>query len=323
MSPLSGCWCLTWCLITVSALLPPPQNVRLCSHNMDLWLRWNPPLKENQEEVLYSTQLKKLYLGDSGDFSACVNISELACELSDPGLGLDLLEFGQYRASVQAQCGQERSVWVDSQVLTMDRDTVIGPPAVTLTPQGAGLEVSLTEPLLLLSTMTRVYGSTGVRYNVSFWPRGLQQEVSQVLDQQSRLVLPDLLPWTEYCVQVAVHLDPEKNDKTPETSAVQCERTAADPSSPWVTVALSVGGVAVAVALLAIAVGYRRQICHFLCPQERLPQSLQLCPEGPQPLSSEPEEVQPLTLRQEEFPPGAPVSSSDGAWRCNSLKRCV
>ncbi|XP_072293894.1 interleukin-10 receptor subunit beta-like [Eucyclogobius newberryi] len=275
--------CCFMALVSVTALasgILPPRNVRLTSHNMDLYLRWKPP--ENVSgQILYST---KLHVGFDRDLvrPACVNTSALLCELSDPDLGLNIMEFGEYNASVRVLSENEASDWVYSLPLTMDRDTVIGPPTVALVSMGAGIEVTVTAPEFKVSSIARVFGH--VKYNVSYWPRGRAQQASHVLVQQNRVVLSGMEPWTEYCVQVQIQVDSGRNRHPAEASELVCESTAGVPSAPWVTAVPLFGALVLTVALVVVAVVYHKAICHLLCTKDSTPmplQDLRECPHSP------------------------------------------
>ncbi|XP_033842893.1 interleukin-10 receptor subunit beta-like isoform X1 [Periophthalmus magnuspinnatus] len=293
MSPLCCCFIVSVCVTALASGLPPPRNVRLTSHNMDLYLRWRPP--ENlSNQIFYSTKLQASF--DSVlSRPACVNTSALFCELSEPGLKLTLLEFGQYNASVRALSGNEMSDWVYSQPLTMDKDTVIGPPMVALVPQGACLEVSVKDPEFRVSSMTNVFGLP--QYNINYWPRRRAHQASHMQVRQNRVVLSGLEPWTEYCVQVQIHVDPARNQNSAEASKPVCESTADMPSPPWITAVVTFVALALTVAVVVITVIYHKQIFHFLCPKHSLPQPLQNLPECPHaPLFVPEEQCHPLTM---------------------------
>ncbi|XP_055015576.1 interleukin-10 receptor subunit beta-like isoform X2 [Boleophthalmus pectinirostris] len=269
------CFIVSICVTALASGLLPPRNVRLTSHNMDLYLRGS----------FDSVQFRP----------ACVNTSALFCELSAPGLGLNILEFGRYNASVRALSGNEVSDWVHSQNLTMDKDTVIGPPTVAVVSHGADLEVSVRDPQFRVSTMEHVFGLP--KYNISYWPRGRSYQAKHMQVQQSRVVLSELEPWTEYCIQVQIYVDLSRNHNTGETSEPVCESTADVPSAPWVTAVVTFVALALTVALVVVTVIYRKPICHFLCPKDSLPELLQNVPKCPHsPLFVQEEPCHPLTM---------------------------
>lgn len=275
----------------MASQLLAPRNIQLTSYNMDLRLRWSPPENECRE-VLYWTQLWARHPNEPR--AACINTTVLHCELSDPALGLTILEFGTYHASVRAQCGTQLSQWVNSSAVTMDRDTVIGPPDVALDSNREDLEVIVTEPKFHISKMADIYGP--IQYNISYWPRGHQDKVSHVLLQQNRAVLSELEPLTEYCVQVCVRVDFSKNHHPPEASKPLCARTKNKSSAPWLAAVLTFLALALAVVFVVITAVYHRRIRHFLCPKDQLPQHLPECPRSVSYLTPEVEVYHPLTV---------------------------
>lgn len=295
MSPLCGCFMatVTLCVTVMASQLPAPQNVQLTSYNLDLYLRWSPP-KNETSDVLYSTQLWATFQSEPRPRAACVNTTALHCELTDPSLGLNIMEFGQYQASVRAQCGAELSEWVDSQAITMDRDTVIGPPDVSLVSNGADLEVIVRDPKFHISTMAHVFGRR--QYNISYWPHGHQNRVAHELVQQNRAPLSNLEPWTEYCVQVSVLVNPVRNQNPAEASEPVCASTKDKPSAPWLAPVLTFFALALAVVLVVVAVVYHQRMCHFVCPRDPLPQHLPECPQSLSYLKPEVEVYHPLCV---------------------------
>lgn len=284
--------------VVVSGLLPSPRNVRLTSKNMDLVLRWDPP--ENVTgEVLYTTEYRVILL-DSSSKPACVNTSALFCDLTDPHLQLNIMEFGQYSASVQARSGEEESQWVHSQNLTLDKDTVIGPPDVVLVSSGVNLELSVTDPQFKVSTRSRVFSL--VHYNISYWPQRRQHMLSHLLVQQDRIVLSDLEPWTEYCVKVQVQVDSVRNHNHATPSDPVCESTADKESAPWLAAVLTFFALAIAVALVVSAVVYHKRIGDFFCPKDTLPQFLLGPSHSPLTLTSQEEVYHQGTLIPDNCP---------------------
>lgn len=303
MSVQSGCLLVTLTMsltVVASQHLLAPRDVQLSSYNMKLLLRWRPPENESRE-LLYWTQL---WTGHGSEpRAACVNTSALHCELSSPALRLHIMEFGTYHASVRAQCGDELSSWADSPPIIMDRDTVIGPPGVSLNLNREDLEVILTEPKFNVSNMADTYGR--IEYNISYWPQGHQDRVNHVVVQQNRAVLSELEPSTQYCVQVRVRVDPVVNQHPTEASEPLCVSTNKKPSAPWLAAVLTFIALALAVLFVVIAVVYHRRIGHFLCPKDTLPQHLPQCPRSLSYLTAEEEVYHQLSVMPSEDSPSA------------------
>lgn len=280
------------CGLTVVSGILSPRNVRLTSYNLDLVLKWDPPGNVTVE-VLYTTGFRRF--PDNAQLTpACVNTSALHCDLTDPNLGLKIMEFGEYSAAVRALTRNQTSEWVHSEKLSMDRDTVIGPPAVSLVSSGAALEVSISDPEFRLSTVANVFGPP--KYHISYWPQGHKHMATSVLVQQNRAVLSDLQPWTEYCVQVHVQVATKWNVNPPKPSEPVCESTTYEESAPWLAAVMTFIAVALAVALVVTAVHYRKRIVHYLCPKDTLPEYLNRSSHSPLSLAPQEEGFHPVSL---------------------------
>ncbi|KAG7256091.1 hypothetical protein CRUP_027703, partial [Coryphaenoides rupestris] len=97
-----------------------------------------------------------------------MNQSVLYCDFTT--LDLPITEYGTYIGRVRAQRGQESSVWVESRPLTLDVNTTIGPPSVTLVSNGVHMTINIRDPDFRVSTLRRIYN--GVIYNITYWREG-------------------------------------------------------------------------------------------------------------------------------------------------------
>lgn len=243
-----------------SELLNRPNNVHLTSHNMNLVLRWDPP-EGAASGLVYTT----MYRSSFTDYrKGCVNISSLKCDFTPFKISL----YGSYTGRVRAQLGAESSNWVESNHVTLDKDTFIGSPNVSLHSNGATLEVSIQDPVFMISALRNVYN--GVTYNITYWKEGQNEKAISISNiQQNRLVLSDLDPWSKYCVQVQINTDRNPNPSQP--SNIICESTASEQAAPWVAAIVAFVIMAVTVALVVVAVVYWIKISQFFCPKDALP----------------------------------------------------
>uniref|UniRef100_A0A672HWJ6 Fibronectin type-III domain-containing protein n=1 Tax=Salarias fasciatus TaxID=181472 RepID=A0A672HWJ6_SALFA len=250
-------------MVTVKTpTLGSPNNVRLSSYNMNLVLRWDRPEGE-ASDLLYTAEYKSVINQISSYKTGCLNISALECDFTP----LHLSVYGRYMGRVQAVRGAESSAWVESSPLTLDRDTVIGPPSVSLVSNGATVEVSIKDPMFQISDLRNVYGEPD--YNVTHWKRLKMNTITQ----QTRLVLDDLDAWSRYCVQVQLKTGIDSRTSLP--SNVTCQSTAgAGHGAPWLAAVLVLVGVSLAVALVVVVVRKRKSISRFLFPKDTLPQCL-------------------------------------------------
>uniref|UniRef100_A0A8C2WQK7 Fibronectin type-III domain-containing protein n=1 Tax=Cyclopterus lumpus TaxID=8103 RepID=A0A8C2WQK7_CYCLU len=246
----------------VSGVLSTPTNVRLTSYNMNLMLTWDPPDRP-ASGLVYTTQSKS----SVSDYKVgCVNISNLECDLSH--LNNSIFEYGKYTGRVRAQSGTESSAWEESNQITLDKDTIIGSPNVSLVSNGAAIEVSIKDPVFAISALRKVYHSAN--YNITYWKDGQREKArSNSNIQQNRVVLNDLDPLTKYCVQVQIITERTPNLSKP--SAAVCESTTTEEEVPWVAAVGTFCTVAMAVALVVVAVVYRKHMSQFLCPKDTLP----------------------------------------------------
>ncbi|XP_054470844.1 interleukin-10 receptor subunit beta-like [Anoplopoma fimbria] len=246
----------------VSGVLSTPRNVRLTSHNMNLVLMWDSP-ERPARGLVYTTEFKSV----SGYRVGCVNISNLECDLSR--LNISISAYGTYKSRVRAQSGTESSAWMESNQITLDKDTIISFANVSLFSNGAAIEVSIKDPVFTISALRNVYHSA--TYNITYWKDGQREKArSNSNIQQNRVVLNDLDPSTKYCVQVQIITERNRNPSNP--SAAVCESTTTEEEAPWVAAVVTFGIMAMAVALVVVAVVYRKNISHFLCPKDTLPQ---------------------------------------------------
>ncbi|XP_075937160.1 interleukin-10 receptor subunit beta-like [Anarhichas minor] len=247
----------------VSGVLSAPTHVRLTSYNMNLVLMWDSP-EGPASSIVYTTEYKSS-VAVSFNKVGCLNISNLECDLSH--LNISIFQYGKYMGRVRAQSGTESSAWTESNQITLDKDTIIGSPDVSLSSNGAAIEVSIKDPVFMISALREVYHSA--TYNITYWQHGQREKArSNSNIQQNRVVLNDLDPWTKYCVQVQIIT--EWNPSKP--SAAVCESTTSEEEAPWVAAGVTFGIVAISVALVVVTVVYRKHISHFLCPKDALPQ---------------------------------------------------
>ncbi|XP_051258995.1 interleukin-10 receptor subunit beta [Dicentrarchus labrax] len=247
----------------VSGVLSQPRNVRLTSYNMNLVLRWDPP-EGAASGLVYTTEYSS---PRSGSVKACVNISHCECDIT--ALTKFISQYGTYLGQVRAQLGAEISDWAKSDLITLDKYTTIGSPNVSLLSNGASIEVSIKDPAFTLSTLRNVYHYA--TYNITYWKDGQEGKVQSLSGvKQNRVVLSDLEVWTKYCIQVQIYT--LRSASPSEASTPVCESTTIREEVPWVAALVTFVILAVVVTLVVVAVVYRKNISHFLCPKDALPQ---------------------------------------------------
>ncbi|XP_071341636.1 interleukin-10 receptor subunit beta-like isoform X1 [Trachinotus anak] len=270
MSATVRCFILTFSALcgstVVSGILSRPTNVHLTSFNMDLVLRWSPPAGA-ASSLVYTAEYNTTVIPYS---VACVNISTLECDFTrlNTSIHPSIVEYGKYTGRVRALLGSESSAWVESNHITLDKDTIIGSPNISLFSNGATIEVSIKDPVFAVSSLRNVYISA--TYNISYWKDGQKEKAKHISNvQQNRVVLSDLDPRTKYCVQVQINT--ESNPHPSKPSGVVCASTTRE-DAPWVAAVLTFVLMAVGVALVVVLVVYRESISVFFCPKDALPQ---------------------------------------------------
>lgn len=135
----------------------------------------------------------------------CVNITTLQCDLTF----FNISAYGRYLGRVRALLGAEASPWVESNFTTLDKESesgshtqtsnvhldlkktlvhnlqkvilisfsvaLIGPPNVSLHPNGPTLEVTIKDPVFHISSLRSVYHR--VTYNITYWKKGQKEQV--------------------------------------------------------------------------------------------------------------------------------------------------
>uniref|UniRef100_A0A8C9TWI0 Interleukin 10 receptor subunit beta n=1 Tax=Scleropages formosus TaxID=113540 RepID=A0A8C9TWI0_SCLFO len=178
------------CLAVVLAVIPDPANVTVVSYNLGVVLEWDYP-HEWHENVTFTA---------SSSYKAnkivCANQTERRCDFTK-----DVHHFGTYVFKVRAELQGEASRWVNTSDFSADKHTIIGPPGITLYSKDGDMEVELQDPVMRASTLREVYSM--VTYNITFWKEGQEEKIKKNTEQ-TRLMLPNLQPWTNYCVQFVV-----------------------------------------------------------------------------------------------------------------------
>ncbi|XP_023806799.1 interleukin-10 receptor subunit beta [Oryzias latipes] len=247
----------------VSGVLNSPTNVQLTSTNMDLVLKWDPPAGAPRDLVYTTELILRKPLMDSKP--GCVNTSALQCDLTHLVVSI----YGRYTGRVKAQLGAQSSAWASSDDFLLDKQTSIGPPNVSLYSNGAKLEVSITDPVFVHSSLREIYYYA--TYNITYWKKDRMKELKHISGlQQNRVVLHSLDPSTEYCVQVQIIASTAQKPSTP--SIVHCARTPSEKEPPWVAVVVALFILAGVLTLVVFVVRHWRSLSHFLCPKYAIPE---------------------------------------------------
>ncbi|KAJ3591602.1 hypothetical protein NHX12_006735 [Muraenolepis orangiensis] len=195
-------------------VLEGPRQVLMTSYNMDMVLRWDPPLG-GAPQLVYTTEYNTTV---NSYKPGCTKTRVLHCDFI--AVGIHVSPYGTYTGRVRAHRGLESSAWVESGPLTLDVHTVIGPPNVTLYSSGVHMTVNMGDPVFRISQLRRIYNHAS--YNITYWKEGEEDTAQSLSVQQNPVVLSDLEPWSRYCVKVRIKT--ERNHQSQE-SQVTCEKT--------------------------------------------------------------------------------------------------
>uniref|UniRef100_A0A3B3RRV1 Interleukin 10 receptor subunit beta n=1 Tax=Paramormyrops kingsleyae TaxID=1676925 RepID=A0A3B3RRV1_9TELE len=251
------------CSTVALAAVPEPENVTVVSYNMGAVLEWDYPHNAS-EGVRYTAQFRS----HTPKYDpVCQSQQDRKCDFT-----YKIHHFGVYTFRVQAELQGNVSAWVNTTEFTPDRQTIIGPPAVSLHSKAGDMEVSLQDPVLMGSMLKDVY--TNIIYNLSYWKEGQEKTKKQKQTKQKLLLLSDLLPWTRYCVQA--NIDFQVSNKPSQQSAPVCETTTSNGTvEPWVVAVALISSflvVIVSLPLLFLLGWYCYKGLRFLYPSAKLPE---------------------------------------------------
>uniref|UniRef100_A0A8C9WUV1 Interleukin 10 receptor subunit beta n=1 Tax=Scleropages formosus TaxID=113540 RepID=A0A8C9WUV1_SCLFO len=202
------CFIYTLGWTVVLAVIPDPANVTVVSYNLGVVLEWDYP-HEWHENVTFTASSR------TGRSYRVVFFPTYLCDFTK-----DVHHFGTYVFKVRAELQGEASRWVNTSDFSADKHTIIGPPGITLYSKDGDMEVELQDPVMRASTLREVYSM--VTYNITFWKEGQEEKIKKNTEQ-TRLMLPNLQPWTNYCVQAQVYIN--AYTRNGELSKVVCKAT--------------------------------------------------------------------------------------------------
>ncbi|KAM4609095.1 interferon alpha/beta receptor 1a-like isoform 2-T2 [Polymixia lowei] len=226
---------LLWCLETsaVQGELAKPQNLTMITMNTQYSLSWDWDWDQSTREshvVTFTAQYLAKYklMRVKKDWTTvCKSRPSHRCDMTDSNLHY----MGIYVLRVRANAGQLHSGWVQKDFCP-DKDAALGPPSkVDLAPAGSTLDVSISDPLTstngsMKDTIPAMY------YHIIYWERSVDPQglKTEVIDSSVNLVtLPDLKPWTWYCVSVQSRYD--YYNKSSGFTSPHCMQT--EGATPW------------------------------------------------------------------------------------------
>ncbi|XP_062312192.1 cytokine receptor family member b2 [Osmerus eperlanus] len=238
---------LTWILQAhpVMCEVPVPMNVNISSKHFVHLLTWQPG-PASPKDVYYNVSVASLNRGNSWEpVAGCEHVEDpLLCNMT--GAFPDRSEV--YYCKVQAVLGQQLSPEARTEGFKPIQDTHLNPPMVSLRACGRGLCVGLRPPVAGLDD---VYDSLSYALKVNCSSMETCQ-FSRETKSLKEVILPDLVPGREYCVEVRISDNLERRDSV--YGSRECVHTTAihttDTEAAVVLCVLVVGGVAVMILLV-------------------------------------------------------------------------
>lgn len=263
LSALSLC-SVVYVITVLSESVPIPENVSVKSQDMGLVLEWDPPQNATNEVFNYTAELK----GWREYEPVCLRSSSLSCDFTD-----DINIFGTYQLRVRTELHGETSEWVETKDFTVDRITEISAPRVELRSRKGQTEVDITDPPMRRKSLRDYFSQ--ISYLIRFWKKG-EAKKEELIRYQNRVMLPDLEPLVNYCVEVAILcLDYNKTSQLSNTTCVT--NSPSSEAEPWliaVVLLVSCLVVLVAVVLIFLAVWYSYKGFRIIFPDPKLPENL-------------------------------------------------
>ncbi|XP_008277651.1 interleukin-10 receptor subunit beta-like [Stegastes partitus] len=226
---------LCWCLQNSAAGVDPtpPRDVTMITMNTHYILSWDyGQSAADSHNVTFTTQYVAKYKLKSKKkdpiwSTSCKETSEMSCDLT----ACNLHYLGIYMLRVRANVNRNHSDWVHMEFCP-DKDAAVGPPStVNLAPAGSDLDVFISDPLTSTNSSMKEH-LPKLYYDILYWERSLNRQASttQTVSSSASLVtLPNLKPWTWYCVSVQTRYD--FYNKSSSFTSPHCMQT--EGATPW------------------------------------------------------------------------------------------
>ncbi|XP_069492383.1 interferon gamma receptor 2-like isoform X2 [Ambystoma mexicanum] len=211
--------------------LPSPKNLKINSYNLEQLLIWDPPFLEDNtvtytveynSSVTYTVQFNTLSRRDTWTTVACADITQTQCNFTEP-----IHLTWRVHLRVQATLGKHQSDWVQTSEFEAIRDTVLGPiRSLKVTPEYGTLFISYSSPI----HETPKY--LHLQYMLCHWKKTTAAESKECIDtKRTTYHLPDVDPWTQYCIEVEPWYNTSRGKKRGLSSGVICKETSATVSA--------------------------------------------------------------------------------------------
>ncbi|XP_067849315.1 interleukin-10 receptor subunit beta-like [Heptranchias perlo] len=253
--------------------VPKPTNVTVDSFNMKHVIKWDPDVLQ-LGPVTYSVQFqgnfeRTTYNESWSNAPNCTHITETECDLLD-----SLAFYATYYLRVRTEYESATSEWFETEPFSPYKDTVIGPPSVTVLSESGVIHVTISDPVREdgISLNDNYHD---LAYRIFYWEKDSEENVKvHNKSVTTSTVLSDLKPWTTYCLEVQVWL--KDNSKQGQLSPVICNSVTANAKRRALeaTQVLFITLVAVMMVTLGcffFVIYARKAIKYLMYPSYRLP----------------------------------------------------
>ncbi|XP_067897201.1 interferon gamma receptor 2-like isoform X2 [Heterodontus francisci] len=249
-----------------------PKNVTVDSFNVNHVVKWDSDHLQ-LGPVTYSVQFQgsfeRLTNESWSEVTNCTLITETECDLLD-----SLAFFAKYYLRVRTELGCATSRWVETKPFYPYKDTVIGPPSVTVLSEEGVLHINILDPVRK-DGVSLHSNYEDLAYHVFYWEKNDEENI-KVYNKSvtTSTVLLDLQPWTIYCLKVQAYS--KESVKQGQLSPVFCNSVTADTKRRVIAAAqvLFITLVAVLVVTLGcffFVIYARRAIKYLMYPSYSLP----------------------------------------------------
>ncbi|XP_035266265.1 interferon lambda receptor 1-like [Anguilla anguilla] len=238
------------CCCQVLAALPAPVNITVESVNFEHSLRWDPgpgTPPGTTYRVRYSRDSKQMQTLHVPDSSAAV-VKQTLQNCTQDVLELCTIE-------VRAVHRNRKSEWRKKE-FTPFTDTLLGPPEVTVSVCGDCLNLTVTLPRgkaeLSISQIYHVF-----TYRI-FWKHATENKVWNTSTTKNSLVLQNLEPAAQYCVQVQLQVNTNKHTLP---SGWVCAFTSSRSQIPVLIILACVSGLLILGGLVLVGLIHTGVLC--------------------------------------------------------------
>ncbi|XP_072116166.1 interleukin-10 receptor subunit beta-like [Mobula birostris] len=249
-----------------------PRNIRIDSYNLKHVVKWDADVLQ-LSPVTYSVQyqgsFERTTKDNWTDALNCTHTPETECDLLD-----NLAFFAKYYLRVRTEQEGATSEWVEIEPFCPYKDTVIGPPLVTVLSEAGVLHVTILDPVREDGESIRI-NYRDLIYYVFYWEKTDDVNINvRNVTTVSSVLLQDLQAWTTYCLKVhASVLDLSKqglpSSVTCSTVSANAKRRAIEAAQVLFIALFTVLLITLGCFLFVIYV--RRTVKHLMYPSYSLP----------------------------------------------------